>query len=176
MDRRYLAVWKGPIEGYTVNFINKNLWRFQPDYEFLELVNESYLVFSKVRRNYANITTNPKWFMALYKTALHNRMHDISKSINRNLSYTDEELLLTAKVEHSDYLELLVSQAPDEVASVLSLFLKAPQELLDLAFKNWKSKGGKKATGNKFLHTILGLKTGDKSLAVMVRDYLKSDN
>lgn len=175
MKRKFLATWEGPINGYAVNYVNANLWRLYNRYNFDELVNEAFLVYCKVSITYANKVDNPKWFMALYKTALSNRMHDLSKTINQLVEDCEEPYKGSSLVTSNDgYLEVLLNQAPSEISSVLSLFINAPQELLDLAFSSWKSNGGKKITGNRFLSSVLGLKD-TRDMCKMVTDYLIKD-
>lgn len=167
--RKFVAEWEGPIEGYTVTSVNKSLWRFEGRLEREDLLQEAYLVFIKVRSKYANNVDNPKWFMSLYKTALANKLHDLSKgtkTTSLDSEYVEGE-------EYSEgYLLKLLEQAPEEVASVLALFTKAPQELLDMAFNSWKQSGGKKITGNQFLNTVLGLNSKG-SLAEKTRVFLE---
>ena len=61
--------WEGSIEGYTVNYIKKTLWRMKSKCDFEDLYQEAYLVFDRLKKHYHCIRT-PQHFMALYKTAL----------------------------------------------------------------------------------------------------------
>ena len=171
MKRKFVALWEGSIEAYSRNTVSKNIWRFRGVYEFNDLMGEAYLVFEKVRCKYANKVDNPKWFMSLYKSALANRLHDVSKTIGNSgtVERVEDE---PSEVIDSGYLYHLIEQAPEEISSVLSLFLRAPQELLGSAFEAWRAKGGKKVHGNSFLNHVLGLQARD-SLHSKTVNYIK---
>ena len=79
----YNPVWKGPIEGYAVNYINANMWKLQATMELPDAVQEAWLVFEKCATRYPDVDT-PQHFMALFKTALRNRVLDMAADDSRD--------------------------------------------------------------------------------------------
>jgi hypothetical protein len=183
--------WEGAIEGYTVNFWNRNLWRVKPLLEWEDAVQESRLIFVKIRRMYRGVA--PQHFMALYKTALMRRMLDLALEAYRHRSFiVNESDLAAISSEDGDEVPVTLADiagnngaenegavvemilgAPDEVREVLSLFLLAPKDLLDRAYEVWKSRGGKKPHGNRFLCTVLGYNYGTTDLTSSVSKHFE---
>ena len=66
---------------------------------------------------------------------------------------------------------LFAAAAAVSVATiVLSLFLNAPSELLELATQSWRAKGRRKAEGNSMINQCLGLPEGSDPIGA-VEDY-----
>ena len=132
--------------------------------------------------------------MALYKTALRNHFIDLAKADTAHrqhvvfeadlhayetesesvLAYTDRACAGDDSGEAA-YLNTKIEQAPSEVKIVLSLFLNAPAELLEMATAAWKFSGRKKALGNNMLNKCLGLPEGSDPLGTVERYFLQKD-
>lgn len=173
----YVPEWKGPIEGYVVNFLSKQLWRVRPLLEHDDAMQEAYLVFLRTAARYPLMDT-PQHFMSLFKTSWSNEFHDLSRKATKArtaISMTDlrgadedgETLTAPEAVGETDNmgaLSLMVKQAPREVLLVLNLFLNAPGELLELAQTTWRAQGKYNAGGERWAEKVLGLPQGTAPL------------
>lgn len=165
--KHHLPEFKGPIEGYVVNYLKRNLWRIRPTHDREDALQEAYAVFLRCAARYPLVDT-PEHFMALFKTAWEREMVDLSlkASLARQLvpesTATDEEgeeyrKEVPGDLDNEGVLAVMIRQAPVEVVMVLNLFLNAPQELLDLAFKAWRKSGHYNELGDKAVARMLGL-------------------
>lgn len=173
----YVPEWKGPIEGYVVNFLSKQLWRVRPLLEHDDAMQEAYLVFLRTASRYP-LEDTPQHFMALFKTSLTNEFHDLSKkataartaiSMSDLRSVDDDGGAMTVpeavgETDNMGALSLMVKQAPREVLMVLNLFLNAPGELLELAHSTWRAQGKYNAGGERWAEKALGLPAGSSPL------------
>ena len=171
--------WKGSLEGYTKNFLCRNYWRVESSMTPEDCESEAYLVFSRLSVKYS--VAEPKHFMALYKTALHNRFTDLANedSILRNLHSldledSDEHLHheVYGDLDNNGGLLVSIAQAPNEVMQVLRLLLVAPIEILELARNAWKGNGRNVEEGNNVINEALGREKGTDSIGI-VREYFK---
>lgn len=148
--------WKGPVEGYTVNVVHSNVWRFTGMYMDKEdLVSEGKVLFYRLKRK--NPKAQSPELMALYKVSFANLLHTLSCKayVQRNL-FSDEELTLNTGqlVELNEgTLLCMLSSAPEEVREVIEVVLEAPSEVLKLVFSN---RVGVSAGWNMVLRDILG--------------------
>lgn len=175
----YDPIFKGPIEGYVMNFLRANTWRVDRTMEHDDMMQEARVVFLYLSQKYPTIDT-PQHFMALYKTAWFNRFTDLTHKDTRSrhvVSYSQNEDegddyigAIAGDLSHDGALLTAIRQAPSEVQSVVSLFLNAPVELLDLASAAWRSRGHNRDHGNAMLCKMLGVKT-DTDLVGMVETY-----
>jgi hypothetical protein len=183
----YTPEFTGPIEGWTANHVNKNLWKVKRLYDRADLMQEAYLVFDRVAKKYPDLETGSQ-FMALYKMAWSNQMINFANADTKDRVmcqmpiFRDEgsasseetgEREFIGEHYHDGYLAVMIKQAPKEVISVLNLFLSAPQELLDVALASWNGSDKRcVAGGSKKICKMLGL---DPKLDVMrmVADYFR---
>jgi DNA-directed RNA polymerase specialized sigma24 family protein len=165
----YLPEFKGPVEGYVVNFLHKNLWRVSRTHDFDDAMHEAYLVFLRTASKYPDLDT-PQHFMALFKTSWMNEFHDLSTKATEARRLVTEALFggedsdgeeyrrdVIGDLDNDGSLAVMVRQAPKEVLLVLNLFLNAPQELLELAMTTWRKNGKYRADGDKAVAKMLGL-------------------
>ena len=173
MKRKYIINWDGPVAGYAHNFTSKNYWRVSRIMEMEDTRQEAYVVFLKVKKAYGSKIDNGAWFMSLYKRALSNRFNDLS---DKNTAVSAEAMgaiVPDSKTLDRSLLMTMIEEAPEEVKSVLSLFLEAPKELLDLAVNAWEQDGKKKIHGNQFLCKMLGHDSLKTDLPKQVKTYFK---
>lgn len=166
---RFTPSFHGPIEGYVVNHLTKNLWRIQRTHTREDAMQEAWVVFLRVAEKYPDIA-EPQHFMALFKTAWANKITDLSHKATANrqehsLSSTEDDAVpafpdSVGSLDNDGLLSIMVKQAPREVLMVLNLFLNAPQELLDLAMSTWKAQGHLSPGGSKHVASMLGLPEG----------------
>jgi len=174
----YVPEWKGPIEGYVMNQLAKQLWRVRPLLEHEDAMQEAYVVFLRCAARYPLMDT-PQHFMALFKVSWANEFTDWSnKATNArkampmsDLNRMDEDgemndapIDSVGETDNMGALSLMVKQAPREVLMVLSLFLNAPGELLELAQSTWRAQGKYNAGGERWAEKVLGLPVGSAPL------------
>lgn len=167
---RHLPEFKGPIEGYVVNFLKKNFWRVAATHDREDIMQEAHLVFLRVASRYPMVET-PQHFMALFKRTWANEFNDLSDRATLARQLVSEHLFeegeeetwqrdAVGDLDNDGALAVMVRQAPREVVMVLNLFLNAPQELLELALTTWRKNGNYKAEGDKAVAKMLGLPAG----------------
>lgn len=185
-SRRHVLRFEGAIEGYTVNFLRSNFWRVQNSMEFEDCMQEAYCVFLRLVDRYGSVDT-PQHFMGLYKRAWYNHFTDLSNLDTKRrvevsesqLSDEGEETYIglvercAGDADCAGYLSLLLQQAPDDVRTVLSFFVAAPQEIVDSTFRAWRKAGRKKDGGNNMLCLVLGFPPGTDLLGKVV-EYFKT--
>lgn len=174
MSSTYRPEWKGPIEGYVVNFITKNLWRLSPTHDRDDALQDAYVAFLRCAARYPMMDT-PQHFMALFKTWWTNEFNDLSVKatqarkavplsqlarVDENGDEVEYSKETAGALDNDGALALMVQQAPKEVLMVLNLFLTAPNELLELATKAWQEHGRYSPGGERFVERMLGLKPG----------------
>lgn len=169
--------FEGAIKGYLLNQIHAHLWKFKSIMTEEDAYVEGWLLFSKCADMYPDV--DPPHFMALYKTTISRRMIDWareatdSRALSLTSTETGEQLESVGDLENDGYFHILLQQAPQEVKSVLTLFINAPTELLQLAMDSWKSAGHVETGGNRQVAQWLGLPAGSRPLDA-VRDYFEA--
>jgi hypothetical protein len=181
---KYVPEFKGPIEGWIVNYLKANLWRVARTMEFDDCLQEAHLVFLRVQRTYPDVV-DPPHFMALFKTSWTRRFADLS---NDDSAIREAELHVggaedeegaplnfqaVGDLANEGELRVLLRQAPREVSMVLNLLLRAPQELLDLALGSWRGEDRRmRGGGSERINQLLGLPLHYDSLGA-VRDHFR---
>jgi hypothetical protein len=170
----YKPEFKGPIEGFVVNYLSRQLWRIARTHTHDDAMQEAYIVFMRCAERYPDLDT-PQHFMALFKTSWRNEFTDLAYAATeakKAVSLTelsriddsgDEIQVRTDSVGETDNggaLALMIAEAPQEVLMVLHLFLSAPTELLELAQRTWRDRGKNSAGGERWVEKMLGLKEG----------------
>jgi len=160
----YRHSFKGPIEGYVVNFLIRDLWKLEPTYGFHDSLNEAWVVFDRVAKTYPDV--EDKHFMALFKRAWANRVIDMAKKATRQREEIPVHEIVAESVgdrHNSGYLQVLIKQMPHELASVIRLFLSAPEELLSQVTGTRRSTK-KRQISNAMVSTWLGLPAGSQPI------------
>jgi hypothetical protein len=176
----YVPEWSGSVEGYTVNQVTKALWRVAITHDRDDLMQEARIVFLKCERAYPAVDT-PQHFMALYKTALANRINDLARKHTtiKDVSVgaaDDHERGLRGQVgalDNDGYITAMVRQAPREIAMVLALFLNAPAELLELAENAWGAQKRQRESANAMIRRLLGPEVGERPIEQVESYFLR---
>lgn len=165
---KFTPEFKGPIEGWVVNQLEREYWRVQSTMTRMDVMQEAYIVFDRVRRTYEGKIKEPKHFMSLFKTSWTRHFTDLSVTDSecRTASVAESYADSAGELENEGYLRTLVRQAPAEVRLVLTMFLNAPQELVDLATSSFQrvGRGGQRAADNRRVASLLGLPEGSTPL------------
>jgi hypothetical protein len=182
--------WDGSITGWTQKHISMNGWRTSRTHDQNDLIQEAFFIFDKCIKRYVTHyedfnnkpAGSPAHFMSLYMNAWNNRFTDLvryEKKIQRSTTFSDTIYendeseddehhvinLIPACAEDSS-LTLKIREASSEIKTVLSLFMDAPSELVDLAMSSWKKNGKLKPAENSHLCELLGF---DKSTTNIVK-------
>jgi hypothetical protein len=163
----YLLDFKGPIEGYVVNYIKRHGWKVESTQTRDDLLQEAYLVYMKIGRKYPDLK-DPPHFMALFKTAWSRRFTELANEdtasrvltqlVTRNEEGEEAVLDPVGDADNDGALAVMIRQAPREVTAVLNLFLSAPQEIMELALAAWTGPDKRKrAGGSERINRMLGL-------------------
>lgn len=153
--------------------------------EYEDLMQEAYVVFLKVQQKYPDVEKGAH-FMCLFKTAWNNHFTDFTYLdtkhrvlIRDSDMVTEEETsfigALPGDLSHSGMLMTAIRQAPSEVQSVVSIFLHAPAELLELVAGGLSTRRNCKDRGNELLCRMVGAKP-NTNLVGMVEDYFSPYN
>ena len=181
----YEPAWDGPIHGYVINDLRRQHWRIARTVPWPDAEQEAYCVFLRCRRAYLGKVERPEHFMALFKTAWHRRMADLSNEATLVRENELHELapISSASVarehvgetENAGILATMVRQAPSEVRMVLALLLDAPEELLEAALAGFACNrdGRARAKGSARVNALLGL-PADRDTLGELRDYFSS--
>lgn len=175
----YKPEFKGPIEGWTVNFCKKSMWRVEGSMEWADVMQEAYIVYLRCCSKYPDIDT-PQHFMVLYQRAWVNQFTNFANADTKLRALVSENVLSPAEsgasfesvgeLMNDGHLALMIKQAPSEVRMVLNLFLSAPTEILDLALSDWKQDQRRKTGGSAKICRMLGL-PADLNVIQMVEEY-----
>ena len=125
--RLWTPQWEGAIEGWTINFITRNLWRTTPHHDFDDLYQDGYIYFITCKARYPEVV-DPPHFMRLYQISLQNHLHTLSSERTADFksrggsSNHDTLEGLEAKQDSSlqKELELLLVGAPPALLAALS--------------------------------------------------------
>jgi len=181
----YKPEFHGPVEGWVVNQLTRGslaYWRVERTMDREEVMQEAYACFLRCCKSFPKSSAydTPQAFMALFKRAWSNRFSDLSTydTEDRGMVSTDaggakiEELV--GSLENDGFLSIMIQEAPREVKMVLSVFLNAPKELLDMAFSAWRAGGRQSAGGSAHLNKMLGLDPTCDPVK-LVEDYFTPD-
>jgi hypothetical protein len=183
----FMPVFKGAIEGYVVNYLKKHLWRIARTHDFKDAMQEAYKVFLVCAGRYTGVT-EPAHFMSLFKTTWEHEFTDLSnlataaKASSLDVPYEEEGeggfsidrlAAMAGDLENDGQLAVMIDQAPQDVQLVLMLFLRAPQELLELALATWRASGHYRPDGDKSVSRMLGLPPGSTPMTNTINYFSK---
>ena len=126
MARRHCQ-WNGPtgVEGFVKNTINRFGGRLSALYDFDDLYQEAFVLFSVVRKRYATRIHSPAQFQAIFGKCLNNRFVDIVRLMHRPAEghhLGDNDTRLVPVTNRGDDICLVnrVKEAPKEIGRMLA--------------------------------------------------------
>lgn len=157
----WCAKWEGNIENWAKKFIKKNKWRCDPIHEFNDLLQDCYLIFIKISERYPRVVEQAH-FMALFKRAVSNQMHDHARYMRRKrlvctittADPVDQAVRLPGEVTNSGYLNALLAEAPEELRLALAIIETEPETLCE-------REGRLRSNLNMKLRRLLGIEDFD---------------
>lgn len=170
--------FKGPIEGYVVNYLNQNFWKVERSMEWADIMQEAYCVYLDTNRRYPDVVDAPH-FMTLFKRCWHSAFTNLTKKDTKHryvcFESDDEDTANlyepVGDTDNAGYTTILLEEAPSEVRQVLALFLNAPNEVVELIASAWRKPGKKREAGNRRINRFLGFPENTDALG-QVEDYL----
>jgi DNA-directed RNA polymerase specialized sigma24 family protein len=158
----FKPTWKGPIEGWATNHINRNLWKVTPRYDFDDLFQDAYLFFLICCERYTTVST-PQHFMSLFQRCLSNHILDLAAkrtkeaqvSANVILNESGDDLISTLKAKRSGLEEvesaILIEDAVGPLANIAEALLMVDEEDLP---KYHRARGRVRETTEQYLRRI----------------------
>lgn len=133
---KWSPVWEGPTEDWAKGFIRKNKWRCDHIHDFKDLLQDAYLVFLRIAEKYPRIVDQGA-FMALYRAAMMNHMHDHARYMRRKHEQhqetpVDVSELYSGRIgdlTNDGYLSILIKSAPTDLRSAIICLLENPPSL-----------------------------------------------
>src|SRR5258706_12980921 len=128
---KWTPFWGNEYAGYATNLNRSNHWRVDPINDMDDLLQDAYLIFSKVKDAYPRVI-EARHFMALYKRALINSLHDKSSyktrrvDIDVHLSSDATDLCLgrIGEVTNAGYVAALIEEMPEELKTALNMLAR----------------------------------------------------
>lgn len=171
----FVPQWEGSIEGWTINYINKNLWRVQPEHDIDDLYQDGYMFFLECKRRYPQVI-DPPHFMRLYQTCLRNHITDLAWKRTQRAEVgsvaEDGTNLLDENnpdVKGMNWFEyaVLIADAPPVVAKAVRRLTESTKRQLYC-----RRPGGLRETRNELLCRLGGVDPRKVDLVTMVKDWL----
>lgn len=172
----YAPIFKGVIEGYTVNYLHEHHWKIARSVPWDDAMQTAYVVFLRCKRKFprSKALNTPQAFMALYKRAWANEFTDMANADTEKRCELQEPPTPLAEpigdLDNDGMLNIMIREAPREIQMVIALFLNTPQEVLELALSAWRDGGHNGAGGNRHIAKLLGLDPRIDTLK-LVEDY-----
>lgn len=110
------------VQGWIFNTARENFWRVAEYYEFEDLLQDGGMIWAKIVRRYPG-AENQKQFMALFKRAFTNHIHDLSKKASAIRYVREAEMPET-------FEGLLEMSDPDQDPDVLLLIRQLPPAIM----------------------------------------------
>lgn len=168
----FVPEWSPAFEGYAVNHITRHYWKIARTHTRDDAKQEIHFAFYDCVRRYGGKVENAAHFMSLFKLRLNSHWCDLAAAatvaraelgaFHDEESNEDLDVYAQRVGETHNAGELMhdIKNAPREVRTILSLFLNAPVELVEMAMSAWKGQGGRGKTAagsNAHLNRMLGL-------------------
>ena len=182
-QRDYLPEWNREVVGYAKSFLAKNVWRVGTIYDLDDLLQESYMLFVRLRERYT--ITGPRHFMAMWKTCLHNWLHNLAKERRRHREVTLSSLVTEdedgnavewqppapAKQQQEVDFRVHFREAPPAVKKLVTRAKRGRPPRLS---RQCVALGGRREKTNEYLCRIAGVDP-TTPLRRMFRDWLRGD-
>lgn len=131
----YVVEWDGVVEKRTKKFAYSNVWRVEHmGFDALDLYQEAWFVFDKVKGRYGKTVVNEAHFLSLYIQALEWRTCRLSrKSVIAHKNVYEFNCVSNMEVQQPDsgsYRNILEG-ATKEIKEVLTLIFDTPTDMLE---------------------------------------------
>jgi len=158
----FVPTWGKEYEKWSAGFIKEHKWRVDRMYDHADLMQEAWLVFNYVENAYPRCN-DPGHFMALFKRAMINKMHDRSCRVKRRKETAEDPVscdiyeVLSGRIgetTNGGYLAALLNEAPEELKLIIAKLAQAdfdetpnkgklkPRENLSMQVRKLLNKNG----------------------------------
>lgn len=171
-------VFYGVYQQWAYKEIERNFWRLHYLYDVDDLAQDAYLKFLQCQLRYVGVIETPEHFMALYKTAFRNHLHDLASS-----TITSSGIFTVGEVEESDgmiedgqgELAVLLSRAPYPLNLLFSAIETIEFNRLLTKDRKRQSYGSVsyRETTNELFCRLLGLDPLEVNLYESTKAYLQ---
>ncbi len=127
-ELKFNPQYEGAIAGWVYNHLKKNYWRVASHHDFEDLLQDAYVKFLHCRSQY--IVSTPSHFMALFKRAYTNHIHDLSVQCSTECDLTDIHCREDT-FEYNEVLEGIVGDLTNE-GEMMAKFKDVPPEVLEV--------------------------------------------
>lgn len=132
----WTPVWEGPTKAWAISFISKNRWRCDRIHEFDDLIQDAYLTFLRICIKYPRVIGQAN-FMALFRSAMSNEMHDRARYIKRKHEVHEDTSVdptelgdrRIGEVTNGGFGNLVIVSAPEPLRQALTCLIENPPEL-----------------------------------------------
>lgn len=159
------------VSGWIYKTARENLWRVSGFIEFDDLVQDGFMFWQRIVTRYPNVTHRPHQ-MALFKTAFHNHIHDLSKKKTRLelVTESDMDVPLDFMLEGDDPaqdpdLAFLIPQLPPALLRMIKRMLETPDA-------PYRQRLDGRETTNERLCRFAGLDATKRDIHTAVLNYL----
>lgn len=128
----YTPQWSD-VQHWAIKTIHQNKWRCDRIFEPEDLLNEAYLIFAKLEKQYPRVVEQRNFF-SLFKTALRNYFHDHARHMqNKRLSIIDTEedpleIDQIGDLNHEGVVKAKINSTP-ELKAAYSIIEQNPRSL-----------------------------------------------
>ena len=128
--------WDEEYQKWTSGFVGAHKWRVDPLHTVDDLKQEAWFTFNYVEHAYPRCMC-PKHFMALFKRAMVNKMHDRSCRYDRRRDSVEAPVSTDiyevfagriGEVTNTGYLAAVLNEAPEELKLVMKLLAEGQIE------------------------------------------------
>lgn len=114
--------WEGVVEGWTRNFVKRNLWRLQGQMDHMDLMQEGFVMYATIEDRYPEVI-EPRHFVALYKSAFRNCVYRLAE--RRASRYEISGIRIRSEDdEEQDFVETAPSRPDGEPELELRMLLE----------------------------------------------------
>jgi hypothetical protein len=183
MEAQYTPAWEGPIEGWSLKYAVRHVWRVAPEYSVDDLMAEAFLIFKQAEERYAGKAKNGAHFMALYKLCLASHITDLAwkRSKRKEVVKTDagdDEVKAFEAVDRRSTdaqidaeLRMLVQEAPERIRRVITMLMEYSTGSKDKPQMRRRLDGTRETT-NAYVCRLVGLDSNKFDVVTMIETYL----
>lgn len=173
----FVPRWEGEVEGWTIKYVNKHLWRVPGWMDFDDIMGDARLFFVICCENYPQVSEQAH-FMALYKSCISNHINDMSTKATRE---PDQTLAVDTEDGQVNLAAMLGSVESDELDVDVRLMLEdAPPVIKKICEateygKNVPAmlrKGLWRESNNEYLSRLAGL-SKVQDLMTVILDWVR---
>lgn len=179
---KFRPVWAGSVEGWTVNYINRHLWKLQPDWAFDDVYQEAYIVFMDCVDRYPHVV-DPPHFMSLYSRSISNWIIDEATRRTKKRTVFSPQQEVAADGEGVDIFDLVGTSRDESDYLLMCLSAEMGPEPVKRVVEHLKINGGapsrygsgKRQTTNEWLCGIAGVDPESLDIVSLLKSFLLGD-